>query len=780
MGHEEVLWALLTRGGRSHPGGLTREELSGELGYSAAFLSPILRQAEIRGWIQVVRSHVTGRRYRLKVYQVTTAGREHLDRMAIPSPGPLPAPPAPFVGRAQELAELGRALAGGGVVVIDGVPGVGKTGLVRRGLRHTWRTHAAVWTTVGPGNPAGGLLETVGQVLRRAGWADGGAPSVKMPAGWSPVDVLLLMGRSPHRLLWVVDDVQNASGSTLEVLRAMLAGFANGGRHTAVLITQREIPWPIPGGTRLHLSVRGLPRKDALELVQALGLPEEKFEAVYRATLGNPRYLRLSAQQGEVSEDVPFADHVLNSLAPVQRKALLPVALSWEGLRPKELLTLGLKPQEVRNLVSVSILETTEAGLRMADPLARRLPEMVPWEELRVAHESLVKAVPRLSAAERFCHLVNAERTKEALKILTGGIPLWEGGSSTRVYPYLLKLAYHLPPGRSRGRVFWILAQFQRRQEDFVTASGFLERALEDLPPDDPHAILSAAALSMTVLRTGHLSLARRWARRLAGVTPLTRWSSVRDLISGSLLVYSRSFPRARRLFRRAEIQGRAHRNWEAVFMALKGEAYVALQMGDPDGSLDACFRGLKLARRQERPDLVRYFRMEANLALLRLGNLDDAEREYGRLLEEVRGEHARGQLVVVLLGLAHIAGRRGNLPKAEALAREGVSEAEALMDATLTSRAYGALAEWLRRQHKREAAQRVARRAMELSRSSGTSLGLPWALEVWDLIRQEHLGLGRSHPAEKNVGAPQGIVLGNSREHAHKYDNQGDKPVKE
>jgi hypothetical protein len=780
MGHEEVLWALLTRGGRSQPGGLTREELCGELGYSASFLSPILRQAEVRGWVRGVRSHVTGRRYRLKVYQVTPAGREHLDRMAIPSPGPLPAPPAPFVGRAQELAELGRALAAGGVVVVDGVPGVGKTGLVRRALRHTWRTHASVWTTVGPGNPAGGLLETVGQVLRRGGWVGQDDPQLKMPASWSPVDVLLLMGRSPQRLLWVVDDVQNASGSTLEVLRAMLAGFANGGRHTAVLITQREIPWPIPGGTRLHLSVRGLPRKDALELVQALGLPEERFEAVYRATLGNPRYLRLSAQQGGMSEDVPFADHVLSSLAPAQRRALLPVALSWEGLRPKELLALGLGPQEVRNLVSVSVLETTEAGLRMADPLARRLPELAPWEEVRSAHGALVDAVPRLLPAERFCHLVDAERTREALRILTSGSPLWEGGASARVYPHLLRLAYHLPPGRARGRVFWILAQFQRRQEDFVTASGFLERALEDLPPDDPLATLSAAALSMTVLRTGHLGLARRWARRLAGFTPLPRWSSVRDLIHGNLLISSRRFPQARRLIRRAAAQGRLHRNWEVVFMALKGEAYVALQMGEPEASLDACLKGLMLARRRGRPDLIRYFRLEANLARLRLGRLDEAEQEYDQLLEEVRREHARGHLAVLLLGLAHIAGRRGDLSKAEALTREAVSEAEALMDPTLTSRAYGSLAEWLRRQHKREAARRVAQRAMELSRSSGTNLGLPWALEVWDLVRQDSRDLGGSRSTKEPPGVPRGMILWDSQEQSHKSAPQGEKPTKE
>jgi tetratricopeptide (TPR) repeat protein len=590
----------------------------------------------------------------------------------------------------------------------------------------------------------------VGQVLRRGGWVGQDDPQLKMPASWSPVDVLLLMGRSPQRLLWVVDDVQNASGSTLEVLRAMLAGFANGGRHTAVLITQREIPWPIPGGTRLHLSVRGLPRKDALELVQALGLPEERFEAVYRATLGNPRYLRLSAQQGGMSEDVPFADHVLSSLAPAQRRALLPVALSWEGLRPKELLALGLGPQEARNLVSVSVLETTEAGLRMADPLARRLPELAPWEEVRSAHGALVDAVPRLLPAERFCHLVDAERTREALRILTSGSPLWEGGASARVYPHLLRLAYHLPPGRARGRVFWILAQFQRRQEDFVTASGFLERALEDLPPQDPHAIVAVAALSMTVLRTGHVGLARRWARRLAGLNPLARWSSVRDLIHGSLLVHSGRFARARGLFRRAGAQGRVHRNWEVLFMALKGEAYTALQMGDPAASLDACLKGLRLAQHRERPDLVRYFRLEANLARLRLGRLDEAEREYGQLLEEVRGEHVRGHLVIVLLGLSHLAGRTGDLSKAETLAREAVSQAEALMDVTLTSRAYGALAECLRREHKTEAARRMARRAMELSRSSGTNLSLPWALEAWDLVEHDLPERRRSESTER------------------------------
>ena len=735
---EEVLWLLLARAQGSGAPGLTLEELRSELGYSLSLLSPLLRRGITRGWIWGRRQHVSGRHYKVRVFKATPEGRAHLESASIPLPAPLPEAPYPFLGRSREVSEIGRGLAEGGVLLVDGVPGVGKTGLVRCALRQTWRTHSAVWTTLAPGSSSSRLLEPAVRFLSShipRGQVAGSGPAPSGELG--PQDLARLLRRAKHPLVWVVDDLHNASSEALAALRSALESFTGASRNSAVLITQRELPWPVPGGPRVHVSLRGLPRRDALELAQELGLPEDRFESIYRATLGNPRYLRLSARKG-VSETLPFADDVLESLSPEQRRSLLPVALSWEGLPYRALQHFGLTNEEAARLISRSVLEVTESGLRMAEPLARRLPELLPWEEVREAHARLVAAPAGLSPSETFCHLVAAERGKEALRLLQQEPPLWMQGSPSRVYPFVLRLAYRLPPGQSRGQVFWSLAQIQRHWGDYVAASTFLERALEELPPRDPRALLAAATLSLTVLRTGHLELARRWARRASPLGKTERWLSVKLLIEGNLLAYQRNYTRAVQRFRLAEKHARAARLWDVALLAMHGLEFAELESGKTEQGLETCLRGMEFSTKRGRGDRTLPFRLDANLARLRLHRWDEAERDYRSILESAEPERARVASVLALLGLAYITGHRGDLESAENLTRQAIARAELVMDDSLTSRAYGALAEWLRRKRQLSQARHAAKRALDLSRTASPSLSLPWALEEWNLLRRE------------------------------------------
>ena len=743
---EEVLWLLLARAQGSGSPGLTLEELRSELGYSLSLLSPLLRRGITRGWIWGRRQHVSGRHYKVRVFKATPEGRAHLESASIPLPAPLPEAPYPFLGRSREVNEIGRGLAEGGVLLVDGVPGVGKTGLVRCALRQTWRTHVAVWTTLAPGSSSSRLLEPVVRFLSsRApqGLVAGSGPTPTGEVG--PQDLARLLRRAPHPLVWVVDDLHNASSEALGSLRLALESFAGGSRNSAVLITQRELPWPVPGGPRVHVSLRGLPRRDALELAQELGLPEERFESIYRATLGNPRYLRLSARAG-ASETLPFADDVLDSLSPEQRRSLLPVALSWEGLPYRALQHFGLTNEEAARLISRSVLEVTESGLRMAEPLARRLPELLPWEEVREAHARLVAAPTGLSPSERFCHLVEAERGKEALRLLQQEPPIWMQGSPSRLYPFALRLAYRLPRGQSRGVVFWTLAQIQRHWGDYVAASTFLERALEELPPRDPRALLAAATLSLTVLRTGHLELARRWARRASPLGKTERWLSVKLLIEGNFLAYQRNYARAAQRFRSAEKHARAARLWDVALLAMHGLQFAQLEAGETKGALETCLRGVELSSRRGRPDRMLSFQADANLARLRLRRWDEAERDYMSILNSSAPERARATTVLALLGLAYINGHRGKLEDAENLTRRAITTAELVMDDALTSRAYGALAEWLRRRRRLAEARHAGKRALDLGKSTSPLLSLPWALEEWDLLRRDRSSAARAN----------------------------------
>ncbi|MGH8471402.1 MAG: AAA family ATPase, partial [Gammaproteobacteria bacterium] len=96
------------------------------------------------------------------------------------SVSPVRQPPAPFVGRHEELAHLHDALAqalGGErqVVLVTGEPGIGKTALIDTFLSHSAGAHPGLWVGRGQciehhgrGEPYLPLLEALGGLARRA------------------------------------------------------------------------------------------------------------------------------------------------------------------------------------------------------------------------------------------------------------------------------------------------------------------------------------------------------------------------------------------------------------------------------------------------------------------------------------------------------------------------------------------------------------------------------------------------------------------------------------
>ncbi len=750
-----VLRALLQRHEESGGEGLGQDDLARKLGYHAATISRALRKLRLAGEVSVHRAHAPGKKYRVLLYELTPQGREKvLSTSEVSSLQGLPAPPEIFVGRHQELNELRRGFSRGGALVVDGVPGMGKTSLVRRGMRLAPASHLTVWTALRSTTTPDALWESI----RRGLGGDENPSSRAEPAigllgsqvTGTPADLTSLLQRTSRRVLWVVDDVQDAPKETQRALRDMLAAFNTGSKHAVVVITQRELPWPLPHGAVVHLTLKGLNRKDAISLTEALNFPEERFEEVYRETLGNPRYLRLSSREG-LPKGEDFANAVLASLPEVERQALLPLALCWDSVPFQSGLLPGLTPDELETLVSQAVLERSSAGLRLPETLASRLRESARWDEVLRAHAFLA-ASPSLPAVERFTHAVDADRTTLAFSLLRRHRQEIQSTGDRRALSAALRLVHVLPKGRRRGLVLLVVAEIERSWGDFVAASTFLDRSLEQLPRNDPAAIRASVGLSSSLLRAGHLDQAERWVRSLNHLAGGGRWASACALARGNYHTYCGDLDLGERHFRQAERLARQHHQVEQRLDALHGLCHIAGEREQFDEVARLATLGMTLAKRHRRLDMFEKLRISRAISWSRAGRHAEALSEYRAMLEEARRSGAQLNIVSSLIGIAMEAGLGGDLKEAVRRCQEAVRVSEASQDRSIVARAYGALGEWLRRSGAKEEARRTTQRAQAISREVGPSPSAIPVQEAWGL---SHAGRRSARPSSVRRAGP-------------------------
>ncbi|MEI5522812.1 BTAD domain-containing putative transcriptional regulator [Streptomyces brasiliscabiei] len=203
-----------------------------------------------------------------------TAGPDALARGSAPRvaaagpstrPEQLPAPPAHFVGRAEDLAALRAGLESErgrtALAVISGMPGVGKTGLalhLAHGLRHAFpdgqlylNLHGATpgMTPLAPAEALAALLHGLGVDVRR------------IPGDVATGSALLRSALAPTRTLLVLDDAASASQ-----VRPLLPA----GAGCAVLLTSRQPLATLEASAHLRLDPL-TPEEGALLLERASG-----------------------------------------------------------------------------------------------------------------------------------------------------------------------------------------------------------------------------------------------------------------------------------------------------------------------------------------------------------------------------------------------------------------------------------------------------------------------------------------------------------------------------
>ena len=234
-------------------------------------------------------------------------------------------------GLAAEMAATGR----GGVAIVSGEAGVGKTALLRQFRGELPRRVTALWGTCDPlftPRPLGPLLEPAAEL--------GGEPAELVAAGAKPFDVAIVLVKALGAIapgLLVLEDAHCADEATLDVLRVLGRRARDSGLLLVISYRSDQLPRDHPlrmvlgelssgdGVTRLEL--HGLSREAVSELAASSLLDAGEL---FERTSGNPFFVTetLAAGTDDVPPTISDAVHArIAGLSPSGRTLLDAVAV---------------------------------------------------------------------------------------------------------------------------------------------------------------------------------------------------------------------------------------------------------------------------------------------------------------------------------------------------------------------------------------------------------------------------------------------------------------------
>lgn len=452
---------------------------------------------------------------RARTTRAAPAARPPRARPATPPVAGPPRPPAIFVGRERELAQLERGLARVPVAVICGLAGVGKSSLAYA-VAAAWpgpslHAHAGRGPRADePARPrepdarrrAPPLAALLDELLRRAGAA------VDELVGDDERAAALARALDEQAGLAVIDDLERLPVADQARLLAAVGARLTRGR---LVVTSREWPAAAQGYDRVEVHLGGLPSRAARALWSALDAlrgATTGFARAFEATGGNPFLLR-RRHAGDASGPEPLAQAI--AALPTDAARLLGViALARTPLSSEQAATIadvdGRAPLaelrrallldldgDRRPLVHELVREAASAGL--AEPVRRELHARL---AAALAGERSVAAIA--AVVHHALAAGSPERARDHL--LARAKALFDQGASRE----LVELIASLPPAAADDELEAIRARALVRLLDVAAGEAALRRALARPTP----AGASLISLGTLALAAGRFDEARR------------------------------------------------------------------------------------------------------------------------------------------------------------------------------------------------------------------------------------------------------------------------------
>ena len=270
------------------PRGLSLPGIAEAVGVVRSAVHAPLRELESSGYVTTRSTNTigTGTRKR-KVVHITEKGREAISSEPLetsrrgPSSGPIPNQGVIF-GRDTEAAEISTMITNGSSVILNGLPGIGKTSLARlvaeQMLNSGWRVR---WATCSVDTDVESMA-----VMWLGRMAQTSSSSIASAAG-------------SNRTLLVIDEAQQLSPRHIGGISQLITDCSQTDASMLIVVRAPNPFGELPGFYECRLD--GISEEDALQLLPD-ELEEEKALGVVRALGGHPLALNLWSPDDELPE----------------------------------------------------------------------------------------------------------------------------------------------------------------------------------------------------------------------------------------------------------------------------------------------------------------------------------------------------------------------------------------------------------------------------------------------------------------------------------------------
>ena len=281
------------------PRDLSLVGIAEHLGVVRSALNPPLKRLEEAGLITTSTAHLIGSNRRRKVVHITQSGREaseshsHAPQHGGSSFGPIP-DSVNITGREAEISSIAESASEGGSILIEGLPGIGKTSLA---VAVCDEMRERNWTVRWSSANADSDVRSIGEM-----WLGGNPPS-SIESISAKLD--------SKRTLLVLDEAQELSDRHIESVKSLMEACS---RTSASVIVVTRAPNPF---TELIGFIEN--RLEGLVPEEALGLlPEnlDKSEAleICRAMDGHPLAIKLWEPDDELPGSGAIQEFVENTV----------------------------------------------------------------------------------------------------------------------------------------------------------------------------------------------------------------------------------------------------------------------------------------------------------------------------------------------------------------------------------------------------------------------------------------------------------------------------------
>jgi DNA-binding MarR family transcriptional regulator len=675
------------------PYGVSQRELAKALGYHPCSMSRPLEALVRDGLLTGRRGPVRDGIRKQLVYRLTESGRARLVRETRHVPllsGALPPPPNPFLGRREELTRLARfAATGGGVMLVDGHPGMGKTALISRHVRRVKRERTPFWFSVRPSGSSRQFVTALSHALSMLG-----SPQLayysQLPRAPQAREVADLAARAlgDRALAVVIDDFQMAGADLRSFLVSFVVELVKA-REDQVYLVGQELPQiPLQGIKFDRLTVGGLDRSAAHELTDRRGGLAERFESVFTSTLGSPLLLQLAVSNPDVDADaMTLPTRVVERLSIEDIRAMLPMALSNEALPLAFVTDSGLLPvARLNEVIRMGIVQKTSQGRVEILQVVRSamLVRVTPGDE-RAAHLSLANFYSGShrpeAIRERFLHLVEGESWKIAFQLLNQQQRTLLGlGYSEALRSAFRRLGAALPRGASKVKVLQAEAALLRHHSDYTDSIAVLRRAISE-SNEDPK-VTAEALLSIVDLRLRlrQVEDATQDYAAAEQIGPITRRLQAYFLLSQARLLDARGdIQSSRAKFQEAYEAARRFKITDLALESIAAWSRMEDVESGPEDALRIAGGALTEARQAGRMDIAFNLRLHMARAYFRMGQYSLAESEIKLVRAEAESLGYLNQLCYALDGLVAPSVQAGRLNEAASYARQAWALAERL-----------------------------------------------------------------------------------------------------